>query len=112
MPVKSFYTLKTKAVPARYGLNKNIQDLLMALDDHHNGSIDAEEIGRLVRLSPKRRAAIANTITKCANIIKNQPTEIPTCVDVIEMCTELLEIAGQSSLGFCAFSWPRPATTY
>ncbi|KAF3074917.1 hypothetical protein CFAM422_002669 [Trichoderma lentiforme] len=108
MPAKSFYTLKTKAVPARYGLNKNIQDLLMALDDHHNGSIDAEEIGRLVRLSPKRRAAIANTITKCANIIKNQPNEIPTCVDVIEMCTELLEIADRKSPvdGFPFFRLP------
>ncbi|KAK4083528.1 uncharacterized protein Triagg1_1190 [Trichoderma aggressivum f. europaeum] len=108
MQMKSFYALKTMAVPARYGLSKNIQDLLIALDDHHSGSIDAEEIGRLVRLSPKRRAAIANTITKCANIIKNQPSEIPTCCDVIEMCTELLEIADRKSpaAGFPFFRLP------
>ncbi|KAL7911211.1 hypothetical protein GGI35DRAFT_446842 [Trichoderma velutinum] len=108
MPAKLFYALKTKAVPARYHLSKNIQDLLMALDDHHSGSVDAEEIGRLVRLSPKRRAAIANTITKCANIIKTQPTEVTTCVDVIEMCTELLEIADRKSPvdGFPFFRLP------
>ncbi|EHK15441.1 uncharacterized protein TRIVIDRAFT_228475 [Trichoderma virens Gv29-8] len=93
MPAKSFFDLKTRAVPTRYSLSKNIQDLLIALDDFHHGSIDAVEIGRLVRLSPNRRAAIANTITKCANILKSQPTEVATCVDVIEMCTELLEIA-------------------
>ncbi|UKZ77209.1 hypothetical protein TrVFT333_004928 [Trichoderma virens FT-333] len=93
MPAKSFFDLKTRAVPTRYSLSKNIQDLLIALDDFHNGSIDAVEIGRLVRLSPNRRAAIANTITKCANILKSQPMEVATCVDVIEMCTELLEIA-------------------
>ncbi|KAL7941719.1 hypothetical protein V8C42DRAFT_334614 [Trichoderma barbatum] len=93
MPAKSFYVLKLKGVPARYGLSKNIQDLLMNLDHYHSGSVDAMEIGRLVRLSRNRRSAIANTITKCAGIIKKQPEEITTCVEVIEMCTELLEIA-------------------
>ncbi|KAM0250545.1 hypothetical protein ACHAQJ_008555 [Trichoderma viride] len=93
MPAKSFFVLKLKTVPAKYGLSKNIQDLLLALDHYHSGSIDAVELGRLVRLSPNRRAAIANTITKCAGIIKKQPEEITTCVEVIEMCTELLEIA-------------------
>ncbi|KAK1241711.1 hypothetical protein MKX07_007534 [Trichoderma sp. CBMAI-0711] len=90
---KSFFVLKLKAVPTRYGLSKNIQDLFTALDHYHSGSIDAVELGRLVRLSPNRRSAIANTITKCAGIIKKQPEELTTCVDVIEMCTELLEIA-------------------
>ncbi|KAH0499489.1 hypothetical protein TgHK011_006683 [Trichoderma gracile] len=90
---KSFFVLKLKAVPTRYGLSKNIQDLFTALDHFHSGSIDAVELGRLVRLSPNRRSAIANTITKCAGIIKKQPEELTTCVDVIEMCTELLEIA-------------------
>ncbi|KAM0481362.1 hypothetical protein ACHAPX_003466 [Trichoderma viride] len=93
MPAKSFYVLKLKTVPAKYGLSKNIQDLLMALDHYHDGSIDAVELGRLVRLSPNRRASIANTIQKCAGLLKKSPEEITTCVDVIEMCTELLEIA-------------------
>ncbi|RFU81437.1 hypothetical protein TARUN_749 [Trichoderma arundinaceum] len=95
MPAKSFFILRLKTVPAKYGLSKNIQDLLQALDHYHSGAIDAVELGRLVRLSPNRRAAIANTITKCAGIIKKQPEEIATCVEVIEMCTELLEIAGK-----------------
>lgn len=112
MPAKSFYELKTRAVPTRYGLSKNIQDLLMALDDYHRGSIDAVEVGRLVRMSTHRRTAIANTITKCAGILKNQPNEVATCVDVIEMCTELLEIAGQSTVGSCSSSWRRLVITY
>ncbi|KAK2592880.1 hypothetical protein QQS21_009412 [Conoideocrella luteorostrata] len=90
---KSFFVLKAKAVPTRYGLSKNIQTLLQGLDSYHSGSVDVSELGRLVRLSPKRRAAVANTITKCANILKRDPAEVKTCVDVIEMCTEILDIA-------------------
>ena len=94
MSPKSWYALRSKAVPTRYGLSKNIQTLLHNLDLYYSGILDATELGRLVRLSPQRRAALANTITKCANIIKNQPAEVKTCVDIIEMCTEILEIAG------------------
>ncbi|KAL7927762.1 hypothetical protein ACQKWADRAFT_308493 [Trichoderma austrokoningii] len=93
MPLKSFFVLQLKTVPERYGLSKNIQHLLRALDNYHAGSIDAVELGKLVRLSPNRRASIANTIQKCAGLLKKSPEELTTCVDVIEMCTELLEIA-------------------
>lgn len=98
MSGKSWYSLNLKAAPTRYGLTKNIQTLLQALDKYYCGSIDAVELGALVRLSPRRRAAIANTIAKCAKIIKKEPEEIKTCVDIIEMCTEILEIAGRCHL--------------
>ena len=91
---KSWYVLRSKAVPTRYGLSKNIQLLLQNLESYHQGSIDITEMGRLVRLSPRRRTAVANTITKCASILKKDPTEVKTCVDIIEMCTEILDIAG------------------
>ncbi|QLI64444.1 uncharacterized protein G6M90_00g012940 [Metarhizium brunneum] len=97
MSSKSFFVLKTKAIPSRYQLSKNIQTLLEGLDSYHVGSLDVEELGRLVRLSPRRRAAVANTITKCANILKKDPSEVKTCVDIIEMCTEILEIADRQS---------------
>ncbi|KAF7559779.1 hypothetical protein G7046_g4383 [Stylonectria norvegica] len=93
MSSKSWYVLRAKNVPARYGMSKNIQTLLQALDRYHTGGLDAVELGRLVRLSPKRRAAIADTIKKCAEMIKKQPEELKTCVDIIEMCTEILEVA-------------------
>ncbi|PHH63032.1 hypothetical protein CDD81_6363 [Ophiocordyceps australis] len=93
MSSKSWYALKVKGAPSRYKLSKNIQILLQCLDDYYSGSIDATELGRLVRLSPKRRTSIANTIAKCAEIIKKEPDEVRTCVDIIEMCTEVLEIA-------------------
>ncbi|GAB0131673.1 hypothetical protein EsDP_00000135 [Epichloe bromicola] len=84
---KSFFVLKSKAIPTRYGLSRNIQTLLQGLDSYHSGSVDVSELGRLVRLSPRRRAAVANTITKCANILKKDPSEVKTCVDIIEMQT-------------------------
>lgn len=95
MSTKSWYVLTSKNIHARYGLSKNIQTLLLALDRFHTGIIDAVELGRLVRLSPKHRAAIADTISKCASRIKREPDELKTCVDIIEMCTEILEIAGE-----------------
>lgn len=52
----------------------------------------------MVRLSPKRRESVATTISKCANMIKKDPSEVKTCVDIIEMCTEILEIAGRCLL--------------
>ncbi|CCE33711.1 uncharacterized protein CPUR_07637 [Claviceps purpurea 20.1] len=75
---KSFFVLKSKAIPVRYGLSRNIQTLLQGLDSYHSGSVDGSELGRLVRLSPRRRAAVANTITKCANILKKDPSEVKT----------------------------------
>ncbi|KAG6008596.1 hypothetical protein E4U21_004236 [Claviceps maximensis] len=98
---KSFFVLKAKAIPMRYGLSRNIQTLLQGLDSYHSGSVDDSELGRLVRLSPRRRAAVANTITKCANILKKDPSEIKTCVDIIEMCTEILDIADRQTSTEC-----------
>ncbi|KAJ6446326.1 proteasome component PRE2 [Purpureocillium lavendulum] len=94
MTTGTWYALRSKAVHSRYGLSKNIQLLLSSFDMYKMGSIDGAELGRLVRLSPQRRAALANTISKCAGIIKKQPSEVKTCVEIIEMCTEVLEIAG------------------
>ncbi|UNI14437.1 hypothetical protein JDV02_001066 [Purpureocillium takamizusanense] len=93
MTSTTWYALRSKAVHTRFGLSKNIQILLNSLDSYKTGAIDAAELGRMVRLSPQRRAAVANTISKCAAIIKKQPSEVKTCVEIIEMCTEILEIA-------------------
>ncbi|RMJ03781.1 hypothetical protein CDV36_014695 [Fusarium kuroshium] len=93
MSSKSWYALKSKSAHTRYGLSKNIQTLLHGLDRYHEGVIDARELGSMVRLSPKRRESVATTISKCANMIKKDPSEVKTCVDIIEMCTEILEIA-------------------
>ncbi|CAF3465953.1 hypothetical protein HYE67_007392 [Fusarium culmorum] len=93
MSSKSWYSLKSKAVHTRYGLTKNIQVLLQGLESFHAGIIDARELGSMVRLSPKRRESVAATIAKCARMINKDPQESKTCVDIIEMCTEILEIA-------------------
>jgi hypothetical protein len=98
MSSKSWYALKSKSVHTRYGLSKNIQTLLQGLERYHEGIIDVRELGSMVRLSPKRRESVATTISKCANMIKKDPQELKTCVDIIEMCTEILEIAGRCLL--------------
>ncbi|KAL3964346.1 hypothetical protein ACCO45_001350 [Purpureocillium lilacinum] len=85
MTSTTWYALRSKAVHTRFGLSKNIQLLLNSLDLYKAGSIDATELGRMVRLSAHRRAALANTISKCAGIIKKQPSEIKTCVEIIEI---------------------------
>jgi hypothetical protein len=46
-------------------------------------------------MSRNRRNAVTNTITKCAQRIKINPEDSKTCVDLIEMCTAILEIAGE-----------------
>lgn len=97
MSTKSWYVLSTKAIPQRYGLSKNIQILFQSYDHYKMGSIDAAELGRLVRTSPNRRTSLAATISKCAMILKKDQEEVKTCVDIIEMCTEILEIAGKLS---------------
>ncbi|KAM0346799.1 hypothetical protein ACHAPU_005139 [Fusarium lateritium] len=97
MSGKSWYALKSKAIPTRYGLTKNIQVLLQGLESFHAGHIDARELGRMVRLSPRRRESVAGTIAKCARMIKKDTQELKTCVDIIEMCTEILEIADRPS---------------
>ncbi|KAF4977375.1 hypothetical protein FZEAL_6087 [Fusarium zealandicum] len=96
MSSKSWYALKSKSVHTRYGLTKNIQALLQGLESYHSGVIDARELGSMVRLSPNRRASVATTISKCALLIKKEPQELKTCVDIIEMCTEILEIAANT----------------
>lgn len=95
MSTKSWYVLSTKAIPQRYGLSRNIQILFQSYEHYKMGSIDAAELGRLVRTSPNRRASLAATISKCAMILKKDPEEVKTCVDIIEMCTEILEVAGE-----------------
>ena len=95
MSSKTWSSLMTRAIPARYSLSRNIQALLRGLDQYHAGSLSADGLGRLVRLSPQRRSAISTTIQKCAQIMKKSPDEAKNCIDLIEMCTEILEIAGK-----------------
>ena len=94
LPSTTWYELRCKAIPSRYKLPQNVQDLLQAWDDYHKGSKDAEELGRMVRLSPRLRCGIANTISKCATKLKKEPDEMKNCVELIQVCTEILEIAG------------------
>jgi hypothetical protein len=94
MSSNAYRILKDKRVPQRYRLSRNIKLLLEALDSFTAGKIDAAELGHRVRIHPKQRSAISNTIKKCAVMMVKKPEEGKTCVELIKMCTEILDIAG------------------
>ncbi len=95
MSSRSFYVQKTKRLHTRYGLSLTATRLLQSIDDFHNGSIDEPELSRILRLSPAMRKAIAETISKCANAMEKEPSEMKDCVALIKNCTEVLEIASE-----------------
>lgn len=95
MSSKSFYVQQLKALHTRYGITKGAITLLKALDQYHMGSMDAAELGRMVRLSSGTRKALTDTITKCATVMEKKPEEVKDCVALIKNCTEILGIAGE-----------------
>jgi hypothetical protein len=91
----TFYAQQTMGLHSRYGLSENSIQLLRAHDDWKLGRIDQDQLGRIVRMSSNMRAAVTDTIKKCASVMRRQPAEVKNCVDVIQACTEILGIAGR-----------------
>ncbi|WYZ40248.1 hypothetical protein EsH8_IV_000589 [Colletotrichum jinshuiense] len=89
----SWYVLKMRNVPTRFNLSENAKVMLQTLEDYRVGAIDEFEIGRMLRLSAEKRKSISDTIRKCASLMEKKPAEMKTCILVIEMCTEILDIA-------------------
>ncbi|KAK2032860.1 hypothetical protein LX32DRAFT_661018 [Colletotrichum zoysiae] len=91
----SWFALRMFNVPQRLGLTKNAQVMLQALDDHKCRSLGEAEIGRMLRLSPERRQSMIDTIRTCTTMMAKKQEEVRVCVLVIQMCTEVLEIANR-----------------
>lgn len=94
----SWLSLKSQGVPRRYGLSKDIESLLTALDIYHRSDNRREDLAQLIRLSPKRRAAVTDAIAICAERIQKDPQdaqELQICLNIIQKCTELRKIAGK-----------------
>ncbi|KAI0166101.1 hypothetical protein GGR57DRAFT_496374 [Xylariaceae sp. FL1272] len=63
----------------KYELSDNVTPLFEAYDDFKKASMDEYSLGRLVRFSPENRAALLDTMTKCANIMRTNPKERNHC---------------------------------
>lgn len=92
---RDWYFLAMEKVPQKYGLSKNAQQLLQYLDDVKAKMMDEYELGRMVRMSNENRKAITDTIRKVALLMQKQPKEQKNCIKLIEMCTEILDIASE-----------------
>ncbi|KAF4817097.1 hypothetical protein CGCSCA5_v006115 [Colletotrichum siamense] len=92
---RDWYFLAMEKVPQKYGLSKNAQQLLQYLDDVKAKMMDEYELGRMVRMSNENRKAITDTIRKVALLMQKQPKEQKNCIKLIEMCTEILDIANR-----------------
>lgn len=92
---KSYYVLETKAVFPRYKLPEEMRLVFEKYDHYKLGAVDSVELGRLMRFSSNCRAAVATTINLCAAILKKDSQELTTCIDIIEICTEVLQVTGK-----------------
>ncbi|KAJ3578136.1 hypothetical protein NPX13_g2432 [Xylaria arbuscula] len=79
--------------------------MFKALEEFKTARLDEAALGRLIRLSPNNRAALLNTMVKCAAIMKDKPKESKYCLDIITSCGSMLEIADTppQDVGFPGF---------
>ncbi|KAK3951709.1 hypothetical protein QBC32DRAFT_261847 [Pseudoneurospora amorphoporcata] len=89
----TFYAHQTMNLYARYGLSDNAKRLLRDHDQWRMGSLDRDQLGRNVRMSPDLRKSITDTITKCAAMMRKKPDEVKNCIEIIQACTEILDAA-------------------
>lgn len=92
---KSWYVMRLYNVPTRYGLTKNARRLLQLLDDVKGIPADQTELGRQMRLSHENRKVIPETIRNCASMMVKYPDETKTCLQLIDMRTQILDIASK-----------------
>ncbi|OLN81644.1 hypothetical protein CCHL11_05498 [Colletotrichum chlorophyti] len=82
-------------IPQRLGISKLAQEVLQNLEDVHVGAMDSDELGRMMRLSAEKRKAISDAIRKCASMMEKQPVEMKSCIVIIGMCTEIMDISNR-----------------
>ncbi|KAF6840176.1 hypothetical protein CMUS01_04018 [Colletotrichum musicola] len=106
---KSWYVMRLYNVSTRYGLTKNARRLLQLLDDVKGRPADQTELGRQMRLGHENREAIPETIRKCASMMVKNPDETKTCLQLIDMCTQILDIVNRkpNRQGFPFLTLPR-----
>ncbi|TGJ81084.1 hypothetical protein E0Z10_g7685 [Xylaria hypoxylon] len=101
----SFYELRMLRLFEQYELSDNVRTMFKALEEFKTARLDEASLGRLIRLSPNNRAALVNTMVKCASIMKDKPSQSKYCLDIITSCGNMLEIADRpiQDVGFPGF---------
>ncbi|KAI0879625.1 hypothetical protein GGS24DRAFT_4502 [Hypoxylon argillaceum] len=101
----SFYEQRMLRLFERYELSDNARIMFKALEEFQTSRIDEAALGRLIRLSPRNRSALVNTMVKCANIMTEKPKESKYCLGIITSCGNMLEIANKPTqdVGFPGF---------
>ncbi|KAI0911509.1 hypothetical protein F4823DRAFT_586074 [Ustulina deusta] len=92
-----FYELRMLRLFEQYELSDNVRTMFKALEEFQTARLDEAALGRLIRLSPRNRAALVNTMVKCASIMKDKPKESKYCLDIITSCGSMLEIADKQT---------------
>lgn len=92
----TFYELRMLNKMSEYSIKENARKMLQAYDHWKTGRIDEAELGRLIRLSPENRAAVIQTMIKTPAIMQRKPQESKFVLAIIEMCGEIVSIAGVS----------------
>lgn len=95
MSLPTFYAQEMLDLHNKYNLSENARTLLRAHDQWRMGQISQEDLGRMVKMSPKMRQAIIDTITKVNNTMKKKPEEQKMCIEIIQACTDLLTALGK-----------------
>ncbi|WQF75727.1 hypothetical protein CDEST_00741 [Colletotrichum destructivum] len=90
----SWFALSFQGAPKRLGISNNARVMLQALEDYKCTSMSEADIGRMLRLSPNRRQSMIDTIRDCTTMMAKYK-EVRSCALVIQMCTEVLELANR-----------------
>ncbi|KAI1281331.1 hypothetical protein F5Y07DRAFT_395815 [Xylaria sp. FL0933] len=100
-----FYEMRMLRLFEQYELSDNARAMFKALEEFQTARLDEASLGRLIRLSPNNRAALVNTMVKCAGIMKDKPKESKYCLEIITSCGNMLEIADKpiQDAGFPGF---------
>ena len=80
----------------RLGLSENAVTLLKYLDEVKLGGMDKDDLARKIRLSPAFYKALLDTVNWCSIMMVQRPLEGLERLQIIEKCTEMMEISSKS----------------
>ncbi|TLS31588.1 hypothetical protein PpBr36_03355 [Pyricularia pennisetigena] len=89
----SYYEQKTKNIHNRIGISKPARLLLKAIDDLQAGALEESELRRMIRISPRYRTIISQTISDIADFILDHPEESKTGAILIQLLARILQVA-------------------
>lgn len=93
---RTFYADSLLNTFKRLRLSSNVISLLKSLDEVRQGSIQEDDLGRKIRISPSHRKALLDTISQCTDTMVKGSSESGECAIIIKKCTDMIEITSKS----------------